>query len=78
MRAKLIETATTSPYRKPDSDVTVVVAEKPWGTHYKLKAYAKDSRDQFAFTTDLTIRGKEALLAIGAQPALATYAAAAS
>ena len=75
VRAELTQVASASPYRKPESPVTVVAAEKPWGTHYRLKAYAKESRDQFQFTTDLTIRGKEALLAIGVKAALATYAA---
>jgi hypothetical protein len=45
--------------------VSVIVHEKPWGTHYKLKAYLKESREQFDFITDLTIRGKEALRAMG-------------
>ena len=75
VRAELTQVASASPYLKPESPVTVIAAEKPWGTHYRLKAYAKDSRDQFQFTTDLTIRGKEALLAGGVKAALATYAA---
>ena len=74
VRAELTRVAAASPYLKPESPVTVIAAEKPWGTHYRLKAYAKESRDQFQFTTDLTIRGKEALLAMGAKAALATYA----
>lgn len=74
VRAALTQVACASPYLKPESSVTVIAAEKPWGTHYKLKAYAMQSRDQFQFTTDLTIRGKEALLAIRVKPALATYA----
>lgn len=74
VRAELTQVAATSPYLEPESPVTVIAAEKPWGTHYRLKAYAKESRDQFQFTTDLTIRGKEALLAIGVKAALATYA----
>jgi hypothetical protein len=40
--------------------------EKPWGTHYRLKAYPVEPRDQFQFITDLTVRGKAALLALGA------------
>ena len=74
VRAELTQVASTSPYLKPDSPVTVIAAEKPWATHYRLKAYGKESRDQYQFTTDLTIRGKEALLAIGVKAALATYA----
>jgi len=74
VQAALTQVASASPYREPESRVTVIAAEKPWGTHYRLKAYAKESRDQFQFTTDLTIRGKEALLAMGVQAALAMYA----
>ena len=75
VQAELTRVASASPYLQLDSPITVVAAEKPWGTHYRLKAYAKESRDQFQFTTDLTIRGKEALLAVGVKAALATYAA---
>ena len=59
----LAEIAATSVGLKPETKISVIVHEKPWGTHYKLKAYVKDSRDQFSFMTDLTIRGKEALRA---------------
>ena len=57
----LEEIGETSSWRKPETKVSVVAQEKPWGTHYKLKAYVKESREQFKFITDLTIRGKEAL-----------------
>jgi len=73
-RRRLTEIAQISSYRKPESDVTVIVQERPWGTHYKVKAYVKESRDQFLFITDLTIRGKEALRAMGARFAQAPYA----
>jgi hypothetical protein len=39
----------------------VVVAEQPWETHYWLKAYLIDSRDQFQFTSDLAVWRKQAL-----------------
>ena len=39
----------------------MVAQEKPWATHYKLKAYVRESREQFDFITDLTMCGKEAL-----------------
>ena len=71
---RLKEIAQTSPLRKPDSPVTVIVLEKPWGTHYRLKAYANESREQFLFLTDLTIRGKEAIRALGIRFAQAPYA----
>lgn len=53
--------------RKPGSKVSVFAQEKPWATHYKLKAYVQESREQFKFITDLTIRGKQALRAQGIQ-----------
>lgn len=45
--------------------MNVVAAEKPWGTHYRLKAYPIDPVEQFNFKTDLTLRGKSALTAMG-------------
>ncbi|HEX9390891.1 MAG TPA: mechanosensitive ion channel domain-containing protein [Usitatibacteraceae bacterium] len=60
----LEEIGETSSWRKPETKLSVIVEEKPWGTHYKLKAYVKESREQFKFITDLTIRGKEALRAM--------------
>ncbi len=72
IRQKLEDVALSSSYRQPDSSVTIVIAEKPWGTHYRVKAYVRDSREQFTFTTDLTVRGKGMLLAAGVQAARAT------
>ena len=73
-RRRLAEVAETSAHRKSESPVSVIVQEKPWGTHYRLKAYVEESRDQFQFITDLTIRGKEALRAIGIRFAHVPYA----
>jgi len=61
VRERFTEVAASSQYRLPDSKVIVTAAEKPWGTHYRIKAYVKESREQFLFVTDLTIRGKEAI-----------------
>lgn len=78
VRQRLEEVALASPYRQPDSPVTVLVAEKPWGTHYRVKVYVKDSRDQYLLTSDVTVRGKALLLASGVKaaqaPAVATVA----
>jgi len=74
VRKRLAEVAETSFYWKPGTPVTVIVFEKPWGTHYRLKAYVKESREQFLFITDLTIRGKEMLRSLGIRFAQATYA----
>ena len=73
-RKRLTEVAETSSYRKPESPVTVIVLEKPWGTHYRVKAYVKESREQFLFLTDLTVRGKEAIRSLDIRFAQATYA----
>ncbi len=73
----LTEIAETSPYRKPDTPVKVTAAETPWGAHYKLKAYVAESREQFTMVTDLTIRAKERLRAMGVTFAQTPYAEAA-
>ena len=61
--------------REPDSATSIVVAEQPWGTEYKVKAYVHESRQQFTFTTDITVRGKMALRALGVRFAQIPYAA---
>ncbi len=38
-----------------------MLSEQLWGTHYKLKAYPFDMRDQFRFISDLVTRGKQAI-----------------
>ena len=74
VRKLLEQAAETSAYRKPDSPVVVIVLEKPWGTHYRLKAYVKESREQFLFMTDLTVRGKAAIRSLGIRFAQAPFA----
>ena len=74
VRRRLAEVAETSSYRKTETPVAVIVFEKPWGTQYRLKAYVKESREQFLFITDLTVRGKEMLRSMGVRFAQATYA----
>ncbi len=74
VRAALSETAEASRYRKPETPVIVVAAETPWGTCYKVKSYVTEGREQFAMITDLTIRGKERLRAMGVKFAQAPYA----
>jgi len=61
VRGRLAVIAETSEYRKAETKIGIVVQEKPWGSHYKLKAYVNESREQFNFVTDLSIRGKQAL-----------------
>ena len=64
----------SNPQRKAESKVSVVAQEEPWGTHYKLKAYVKESREQLAFITELTLRGKEGLRAMDIPFASVPYA----
>lgn len=73
-RQRLIEVGEASVYLKPATKISIVVREKPWGTHYKLKAYVRESREQFAFMTDLTIQGKKALRAMNFRFAQVPYA----
>ncbi len=68
VRQKLHDVALASPFLALELPVTVLLAEEPWGTHYRLKAYPIDARDQFAFKSDLTLRGKSCLARLGAQP----------
>ena len=74
VQERLNQVATSSSYRAPESSVTVIVMEKPWGTHYRLKAYVKESREQFLFITDLTVRGKDTLRDMKIRFAQAPYA----
>lgn len=74
-KQRLAEIAEANSYLMPGTKVSVVVQEKPWGTHYKVKAYVKESREQYEFLTDLTIRGKAALRAMNVSFAQAPYAA---
>jgi len=75
VRQKLHDVALTSPYLDINHQIRVIVQEQPWGTHYQLKAYPLDGRDQFLFISDLTVRGKAALAKMGVKPAQALPAA---
>lgn len=67
IRQALRDVALTSAYLDYHKPVRVVLAETAWGTHYKLKAYPFDMRDQFSFISDLTIRGKLAITEAGGE-----------
>jgi small-conductance mechanosensitive channel len=73
-QARLQGIATTSPFWLTDSSVVVGVEEHPWGTKYKVLAYARDSREQKKFTTDLTLRGKAVFRELGIKTAQASLA----
>ena len=77
-QSALRDVALTSAFLNYDKPVLVVLAESPWGTHYKLKAYPFDMRDQFRFVSDLTARGKLALRDAGARQVIVPAAAAES
>ncbi|MGK7910686.1 MAG: mechanosensitive ion channel domain-containing protein [Synechococcus sp.] len=55
--------AYTSKYTQLKLPIVVIVVEKPWYTHLKLKSYPMDARDEFVYKTDLLVRGKQALQA---------------
>ncbi len=74
VRDRLTEIALGSSFLMPGSSITVIAEEQPWGTHYRLKAYAKDSREQKLLTTDLTLRSKKVFRDLGIKPALAPAA----
>ena len=52
--------AHTSRYTQLELPVVVVMSETPYGTHFKLKSYPLDARDEFVYITDLTNRAKQA------------------
>lgn len=52
--------AYTSKYTQLKLPIVVVMNEKPWGTHFKLKCYPMDARDEFIYKTDLISRAKQA------------------
>ncbi len=64
-RKLLTDAAEASPHREPGTGVVVVVFEKPWGTLYRVKVYAHESREQFLLISDVTVRAKQALRAGG-------------
>lgn len=66
LRIALRDVAMTSAYLEYDKPVLVMLTQTPLGTHYQLKAYPFDLRDQFSFISELTIRGKRAIAEAGA------------
>ncbi len=74
LRWALRDVALTSAYLCYSKPVLVMLAEVPWGTHYQLKAYPFDMRDQFSFISDLTIRGKQVIHDLGATEVAAPVA----
>ncbi|MGC9505209.1 mechanosensitive ion channel family protein [Baaleninema sp.] len=65
VRKILERTAQTSKYTQIDFPILVIIEESPWGTHFKLKCYPIDARDEFLYKTDLIRRAKAALSEMG-------------
>ena len=63
----LMDVALTSPFLKLENPVKVVAKEETQGTFYRIRAYPVYPADQFEFITDLTLRGKSALLDAGVE-----------
>ncbi|MGO1462142.1 MAG: mechanosensitive ion channel family protein [Marinobacter sp.] len=61
VRELLRDVAFTSPRTKTWQPVVVIVFNKPWGMHYRLKAYPFDPKEQFQFISELTARGSTEL-----------------
>ncbi|HIK33632.1 MAG TPA: mechanosensitive ion channel family protein [Oscillatoriales cyanobacterium M59_W2019_021] len=55
----LYRVAQTSKYTQLSLPILVIMEEKPWGTHFKLKCYPMDARDEFIYKTDLVKRAKQ-------------------
>lgn len=65
VEAALIDVGLTSAYLDYAEPVFVILEDTVFGSHYQLKAYPFDHRDQFRFISDLTARGKMALRRAG-------------
>lgn len=56
----LYQAAYSSRYTQLKLPIFVVMEELPWCTHFKLKSYPMDARDEFIYQTDLMRRAKQA------------------
>lgn len=54
----LYRAAHTSRYTQLELPIAVVMEETPYGTHFKLKSYPLDARDEFTYKTDLINKAK--------------------
>lgn len=57
----LYRAAQTSKYTQLKRPIAVTLDELPWCTHFQLKAYPIDARDEFVYKTDLLLRTKQVL-----------------
>lgn len=56
----LYQAAFSSKYTQLKLPIVVVMQEQIWGTHFKLRSYPMDARDEFIYKTDLIRRAKQA------------------
>jgi len=61
VRNILYDVALSSTYVSLKESIVVVLKEKPWGTHYRVKAYPVDPSQQFRFIADMSVRGRAVL-----------------
>nr|WP_225882680.1 mechanosensitive ion channel domain-containing protein [Pseudanabaena sp. PCC 7367] len=57
----LYRVAQTSKYTQLSLPISVLIKEKPWGTHFELRAHPMDARDELVYITDLLKRAKQEL-----------------
>jgi small-conductance mechanosensitive channel len=62
---RLNDVVITSRYLDPTRPFRVVLDEQSRGSRYRLKAYPLDARDQIPFGTDLLVRAKAVVRALG-------------
>lgn len=61
----LYQAAYTSKYTQLKLPIVVSLEEKAWGTHYQLKSYPIDAREESAYKTDLIKRTKQTFAQYG-------------
>lgn len=71
VKDRLYDVVLASAYLQLDKPIVVILQEKPWGSHYRVKAYPIDPRQQFQFVSDLNVRGKATLRRLGVRFAAA-------
>ncbi|KIN73468.1 mechanosensitive ion channel family protein [Sulfitobacter guttiformis] len=74
IRSALQDVALSSAYLDWKKFPLVMLEQTPHGSHYQLKAYPFDLRDQFLFVSDMTERGKQAIFEAGGREVAATHA----
>ena len=57
----LYQAAYTSKYTQLKLPIVVDIEETIWGTHFQLKSYPMDARNEYFYKTDLLKRAKQAL-----------------